>query len=118
LTKTLLEASGYHVLEACGGAEALAVEKEYSGEIHLLLTDVILPGMNGKALSEKLRELRPNLKVLFTSGYTADVISRRGVLDEGVSYLPKPFTMETLTAKIREVLGDSSTSMQGGTGAA
>jgi len=93
LTKALLDASGYHVLLAANSSEAFTFEKEYSAEIHLLLTDVILPGMNGKTLADQLRALRPNLKVLFTSGYPADVISRRGVLEPGVAYLPKPFTL-------------------------
>ena len=68
LTKTVLEAYGYHVFEATNGDEALAFVKQHPDEIHLLLTDVILPGMNGKDLSERLRRLRPKLKVLFTSG--------------------------------------------------
>jgi nitrogen-specific signal transduction histidine kinase/CheY-like chemotaxis protein len=96
LTKTILTAYGYQVLEAANSTEAFAREKEHSGEIHLLLTDVILPGMNGKALSERLRTLRPKLKVLFTSGYTAEVIARRGVLQRDVAYLPKPFGPDSL----------------------
>ncbi|MEX2264267.1 MAG: PAS domain S-box protein [Bryobacteraceae bacterium] len=110
VTKALLEASGYHVLEAANSSEAFALEKEHSAEIHLLLTDVILPGMNGKILSDQLRALRPKLKVLFTSGYTADMISRRGVIEPGVAYLPKPFTLESLAAKVRDVLTDPATS--------
>jgi two-component system cell cycle sensor histidine kinase/response regulator CckA len=108
LTQTILKTYGYHVLEAANSTEAFAIEKEHSGEIHLLLTDVILPGMNGKALSERLRALRPRLKVLFTSGYTADVIARRGVLQRDVAYLPKPFGPESLAAKVREVLTEPS----------
>jgi PAS domain S-box-containing protein len=104
LTQTILKAYGYHVLEAANSTEAFALEKEHSGAIHLLLTDVILPGMNGMALSERLRALRPKLKVLFTSGYTADVIARRGVLQRDVAYLQKPFGPESLVAKVREVL--------------
>ena len=104
LSKTILEAYGYDVLEAANSEEAFDVEKRHTGEIHLLLTDVILPGMNGKVLSERLRVLRPKLKVLFTSGYTADVIARRGVLERDVPYLSKPFSPEALAAKIREVL--------------
>ena len=104
LTQTILKAYGYHVLEAANSTEAFALEKEHSGAIHLLLTDVILPGMNGMALSERLRALRPKLKVLFTSGYTADVIARRGVLQRDVAYLQKPFDPESLVAKVREVL--------------
>ena len=113
LTKALLEALGYHVIEAANSSEAFALEKEYSAEIHLLLTDVILPGMNGKTLSDQLRALRPKLKVLFTSGYTADVISGRGVLAPGMAYLPKPFTAESLAAKVREVLLEPAMSRRG-----
>jgi CheY-like chemotaxis protein len=104
LTTTILKGYGYQALEAANSTEAFALEKEHSGEIHLLLTDVILPGMNGMALSERLRGLRPKLKVLFTSGYTADVIARRGVLQRDVAYLQKPFGPESLVAKVREVL--------------
>jgi len=112
LTKTILKAYGYQVLEAANSTEAFALEKEHSGEIHLLLTDVILPGMNGKLLSERLRALRPKLKVLFTSGYTADVIARRGVLQRDVAYLQKPFGPDSLAAKVREVLTEPSASQR------
>ena len=110
LTRTILESYGYHVLEASNGAEAFCFAKAHSGEIHLLLTDVILPGMNGRALSEHLRDLRPMLKVIFTSGYPADVISRRGVLEQDVAYLPKPFSPESLAVKVQEMLTGRSTS--------
>jgi PAS domain S-box-containing protein len=104
LTKTVLEAYGYHVLEAKNGDEAVAFVERHPAEIHLLLTDVIMPGMNGMDLSRQLRILRPKLKVLFTSGYPAEVIARRGVLERDVAYLPKPLSPETLAAKVREVL--------------
>jgi two-component system cell cycle sensor histidine kinase/response regulator CckA len=107
-TKVALEGYGYKVIEASTGKMALAVAKKYIGEIHLLLTDVVLPGMNGKLLSDKLKKLRPSLKVLFTSGYTADTIAHQGVLDEGVSYIPKPFGPNEVAAKIRALLGDPS----------
>jgi PAS domain S-box-containing protein len=105
LTKTVLEAYGYRVFEATTGDEALAFVKQNSDEIHLLLTDVILPGMNGKDLSDRLRQLRPKLKVLFTSGHTAEVVGRRGVTEGDLAYLPKPVSPEALVAKVREVLG-------------
>ncbi len=114
LTRTILESYGYQVLEAANGAEALCFAEKHSGEIHLLLTDVILPGMNGRTLSEHLRVLRPNLKVIFTSGYPADVISRRGVLEQDVAYLPKPFSPESLAVKVREVLTGRYASRQSG----
>jgi len=109
LTKTLLEISGYHVLDAAGSAEAFVIERAHPNEIHLLLTDVILPGMNGRALSDQMRALRPKIKVLFTSGYTADVISREGILEPGVAYLAKPFTVEQLTTRVREILTPAAT---------
>jgi PAS domain S-box-containing protein len=109
LTKTVLEAYGYHVIEAVNGAEALAFVERHPDEIHLLLTDVIMPGMNGMDLSKRLRALRPNLKVLFTSGYPSEVVARRGVVERDVAYLPKPFNPETLVAKVRGVLGESFT---------
>jgi two-component system, cell cycle sensor histidine kinase and response regulator CckA len=104
LTRTVLEAYGYCVLEATNGVEALAVVENHPDEIHLLLTDVILPGMNGMDLSRRLRALRPKLKVLFTSGYPAEVIARRGVIERDVAYLAKPVGPDALVAKVRDVL--------------
>jgi len=101
---------GYQILEASNGDEAVEVAQKHAGEIHLLLTDVVLPGMNGKALSEHLKILRPKLKVLFTSGYTSEVIAGRGVLDSGVAYIAKPFSPDGLAAKVREVLTEAPTS--------
>jgi len=109
LTRTILESYGYRVIEAANSEEALTIEKAQPGEIHLLLTDVILPGMNGKALSERLRALRPKLKIIFMSGYPDDVISPRGVMERDVVYLLKPFSPESLAAKVREVLEGLST---------
>jgi PAS domain S-box-containing protein len=104
LIRTILQSYGYHVLEAETGTEALRLAEEHSSEIDLLLTDVILPGMNGRTLSEHIRVLVPKLKILFMSGYPEDVISRRGVLEQDVAYLPKPFSPESLAVKVREVL--------------
>jgi CheY-like chemotaxis protein len=113
LTITILKAHGYHVLEAANSTEAFALEKRHTGEIHLLLTDVVLPGMNGKVIADRLRALRPKLKVLFTSGYTADVIASRGILQQDVAYLPKPFGPESLAFKVREVLTEQSLTVPG-----
>jgi len=104
LTTSLLREYGYQLLEASDGTDALRIAKEYGGEIDLVLTDVVLPGINGKELSERLQELRPGLKVLFTSGYTADAIGDRGILAEGLAYIPKPFSGGEMAAKIRDVL--------------
>ena len=106
-TKAVLTEYGYHTLEAPNGEEAIAIAKGYPGQIHLLLTDVVLTGMNGKVLSERLRELRPNLRTVFISGYTANVIAKRGVLDHGAAFLQKPFSPDELAVKVREVLGDA-----------
>ena len=111
LIRGILEAHGYHVLEAANGPAALVLAGEHTAEeIHLLLTDVVMPRMNGKDLFEKLRVLRPQSKVLFMSGYTADVVLRRGVREQDVAYLPKPFSPDSLAAKVREVLTGPPTS--------
>ncbi len=82
----------------------MRLAEEHTGEIHLLMTDVILPEMNGRDLAKQIRTTRPAMKCLFMSGYTADVIAHRGMLDEGVQFIPKPFSMRDLAAKVRTVL--------------
>ena len=103
--KSVLSAHGYRAIEAANAAEAEAAAGEFPGDIHLLLTDVIMPGINGKELSERLRRLRPGLKTIFMSGYSENVIAERGLLGQGVSYIPKPFSPNGLARKLREVLG-------------
>ena len=112
-TNTTLKGYGYQVLEAAGGEEALEIAKKYSDHIHLLLTDVVLPGLNGVEVSERLKAIRPQVKVLFVSGYMADVIARRGVLNPGQSLLRKPFTADGLASKIREVLAEPAKAIAG-----
>src|ERR1019366_970845 len=104
LASNILKAYGYRVLEATDGTKALAVAAGHSGPIDLLLTDVVLPGMNGRELAERLRTLLPAVKVLYTSGYTHNVIADRGVVDRDVAYIAKPYPPDGLAAKIREVL--------------
>ena len=104
LSKLLLSTQGYRVLPAGTPGEAIRLAGENSGEIHLLMTDVVMPGMNGRDLAKKLLALYPHLKCLFTSGYTANVIAHHGVLDEGVHFIQKPFSRGDLAAKVREVL--------------
>ena len=105
MTMAMLEPLGYTVLPATTPAEAIRLAGEHAGEIHLLITDVVMPGMNGRDLAGKLLSLSPNLKCLFMSGYTANVIAHQGVLDEGVHFIQKPFTLRKFAAIIREVLG-------------
>ncbi len=102
--RNTLSRLGYYVLVASNGPEALSVAQEHSGKIDLLLTDVVMPGMNGRELADKLRESRPATKVLFTSGYTENVIVHQGVLDPDVNFISKPHTPPALARKIREVL--------------
>jgi len=101
-----LEDQGYRVLRACSGEDATDVARKFDGPIELIITDVVMPGMGGKALYEKLKQSRPELKVLYMSGYTEDAIAHHGVLDPGVAFLEKPFTPESLGRKIRQVLDE------------
>lgn len=107
LTRQALHSQGYTVLEAEEGEKALQLAAEYRGPIHLLLTDVIMPGMSGKLLAEKLAQARAGLKVLFMSGYSDNAIAQHGVLDPGVFLLQKPFGPEALAHKVRSVLDGS-----------
>ena len=104
LGKRLLENLGYNVLAASTPGEATEFARERGGDIHLLISDVVMPEMNGRDLAEQLRSLCPHITVLFMSGYTANVIAHRGVLDEDVNFLQKPFSMEDLAAKVYEAL--------------
>jgi len=104
LANMFLRDSGYRVLTAADGTEALEVARSHSGPIHLLLTDVVMPGINGRVLGERLAPLQPGMKVLYMSGYTDSFIAGHGVLEAGTHLLHKPFTQETLARKVREVL--------------
>ena len=105
VTHQALARQGYTVLDAPNGAEALRIAASHPGPIHLLLTDVVMPGLSGRQLSDQLALLRPDTKVLYTSGYTDDAVVRHGVLESGIAYLQKPFTVDSLARKVREVLG-------------
>jgi PAS domain S-box-containing protein len=109
VARTVLTRHGYLVLEAPDGRSALDVAAAHNGIIHLLVTDVIMPEMSGRQLADRLRDLRPELKVLFVSGYTDDAIVRHGILEPGIWYLPKPFSPESLARKVREVLDHPGT---------
>ena len=104
LSLRILEREGYVVLSAASGQAALTLATSHDGRIHLLLTDVVMPGLSGREVAEQLAALRPGIRVLFMSGYTDNVIAQRGVLDPGMAFLSKPFTPETLAAKVRDVL--------------
>jgi two-component system cell cycle sensor histidine kinase/response regulator CckA len=104
LAVRVLERQGYKVLAARDGDEALLICERHQDPIHLMLTDVVMPGMNGHELAERLEPLHPRMKVLYMSGYTDNAIVLHGVLVEGVNYIQKPFTVDALTKKVREVL--------------
>jgi two-component system, cell cycle sensor histidine kinase and response regulator CckA len=104
MAKTMLESLGYRVLASSFPEEALILASENSRSINLLMTDVIMPKMNGRELSQNLLTLYPHIKCLYMSGYTANVIAHHGVLDEGINFIQKPFSMHELAAKVREVL--------------
>lgn len=104
LTQSFLKSHGFRVLAAQNGEEALQVETRHAGKIDLLLTDVVMPGMNGRALAERLLPGQPGMRVLYISGYTDSFVARHGVLEEGMVLLHKPFTEEVLIKKVREVL--------------
>jgi CheY-like chemotaxis protein len=104
LAKTYLEFCGFHVLSAESGESALQIAKGSSESFDLLLSDVVMPGMNGRVLAEQLLQLQPRTKVLYMSGYTDSFIAGHGVLDPGVHVLHKPFTEEVLIRKVREIL--------------
>jgi two-component system, cell cycle sensor histidine kinase and response regulator CckA len=107
LTVRILQQLGYTILTASSGAEALEISQSFAGHIHLLLTDVVMPNMSGRQLADHLQVSRPETKVLFLSGYTENTVVHHGVLDSGVDFLPKPFSRENLSKKLREVLAKS-----------
>ncbi|RJP56240.1 MAG: response regulator, partial [Deltaproteobacteria bacterium] len=104
LTVRVLERQGYKLLEASDGNEALLLCEEFKDSIHLILTDVVMPGMSGRKLVDFLKEICPEIKALYMSGYTDNAIVHHGMLEEGIEFIQKPFTMEKLAGKVREVL--------------
>jgi PAS domain S-box-containing protein len=109
VNRAMLEQLGYDVLIAGTPGDALRLTKTNAAEIQLLITDVVMPEMNGRDLAKMIREIKPELGCLFMSGYTADVIAHNGVLDEGVNFIHKPFSINDLAVKVREVLEQNHT---------
>ncbi len=105
MTRMMLNRQGYHVLAAATPTEALELAEGYAEDIHLVLTDVVMPEMNGRDLADRMTELYPGMKRLFMSGYTTNVIVHQGVLDDGIVFVQKPFSMAELAAKVRTALG-------------
>jgi len=104
VAKQILSRYGYHVIEASNAGEAWLSSERHPRTIHLLLTDVVMPQMSGRELAERLRQARPELKVLYMSGYTENAVVPHGILDSGMAYLQKPILPESLTRRVREVL--------------
>lgn len=109
MTCEMLKKIGYRVVAADSPTEALRLMGNYTGKIDLLITDVIMPVMNGWQLSEALRPLQPTMKLLFTSGYTAEAIAEHNVFDENIHFLQKPFTMQELSVKVRTAMTEKHT---------
>ncbi len=108
MTQTMLESIGYSVISAKTPEEALRLVREKGDHIQLMMSDVVMPGMNGKELANELKTLHPEIKVLFMSGYTSDIIAHQGVLDKGINFITKPFSLPELAEKINAVLKNST----------
>lgn len=106
LSEGVLRASGYAVIGATNGLEALRASEAHEGPIHLVVTDVVMPEMGGKELVEHLLPLRPELKVLYASGYTSGVVLQDQGRESGTAFIQKPFAPKSLLCKVRELLGD------------
>ena len=104
LMKEVLERFGYKVIEAVDGEDAIKVFNENKNNVQLLLLDLIMPKMNGKEAYDEIRKIRPDIKVIFGSGYTSDIIDKKGILEEGLNFITKPISPRELLRKVREVL--------------
>jgi PAS domain S-box-containing protein len=113
MTRMMLERKGYTVISAATPAEAIEKAEKYSGTIDMLMTDVVMPGMNGRDLADQIIVLYPGIRILFMSGYTSNVIAHQGVLDHGVAFIQKPFSMADMTEKVRELLDTAPNKNQG-----
>ena len=104
VARRILESGGYRVLTAAGGAAGLELCERHPGEIQLVLTDVVMPQMGGRAFAETLRKARPGIRVVFMSGYTDEALVNQGVSGEGLTFIVKPFTQALLLRRVRQVL--------------
>src|SRR6266404_3970320 len=104
LSREILEMNGYRVLSAANGHEACQLCEAYDGEIHLVITDVVMPQMSGRELAERVLKERPEILILYMSGYTDEAIVRHGVLDDSMTFLRKPFTPDSFTRKVSALL--------------
>jgi CheY-like chemotaxis protein len=108
LVRETLCSKGYTVMEASDGVSGMKVAETYQGKIDILVTDVVMPGMSGRDLAQRISASRPDIRVLYLSGYTEDAIIHEGVLDPGTAFLQKPFTLQALARKVRDVLSGAS----------
>ena len=108
LASSLLAQAGYTVIEAECGVDALALARQHTGAIDLLLTDVVMPRMSGKEMADRLLPLRPGMNVLYMSGYTDELLAKHGILGPGMRLLEKPFTRESLVNTVREILSENA----------
>jgi two-component system cell cycle sensor histidine kinase/response regulator CckA len=113
LTRTVLMGCGYQVLDAIDGDDAVRVAAGHGEPIHLLITDVVMPGTGGRAVAEQLTKQYPRMRVIYVSGYTDDAVIRHGVLREGVNFIQKPFTPAALAQKVRDVLDGTRSTGEG-----
>ncbi|MDD2338589.1 MAG: response regulator, partial [Geobacteraceae bacterium] len=104
LMKTVLGEAGYRVLEAANGLDAVKLFQEQREAVNLVILDVIMPGMNGKAVYDEVRKIHPHMKVLFCSGYASDIIHKKGILDDGINFISKPLTPQAFLKAVRRVL--------------
>jgi CheY-like chemotaxis protein len=107
MTTHMLEGMGYTVIQSETPEEAVSICGREEPAIDLILSDVIMPGMNGREVTDKARELRPGIKVLYMSGYTADIVAERGMVEDGMHFIQKPFSLDALCDKVKEALQDS-----------
>ena len=105
--RTILGSHGYEVIVARDPEHAQTIAKQFPGEIHLLLTDVVMPGLSGRELAERIMVTRPGIRVLYMSGYTENVVTSGGMLEQGLAFLQKPFSPAVLVQRIREVLSQT-----------